>query len=89
MYDWPAEPVVARAYLDQLARDDLLSASFAADLDDALSRSESALQDGSGDAELAAGLESLAAALETDAEIETRRQAALAETLSGIAARLR
>ena len=90
MYDWPAEPVVARAYLDQLARDDALSPSYAADLDAVLSRSESALQDGSGDADLAAQLESLAAALETgDYDRSTRRQTALAETLSGIAARLR
>ena len=90
-YDWPVDPVVARAYLDQLTRDDRVSASFAADLDTALSRSESALQDDSGDAELAARIESLAAALETDANggIETGRQAALAETLVGIAARLR
>ena len=89
-YDWPADPVVARAYFDQLARGDVLSASFTADLDAALSRSESVLQEGSGDEELAARLESLAATLESgDGGITMRRQAALAETLGGIAARLR
>ena len=90
-YDWPAEPVVARAYLDQLARGDEISESFATDLDAALRRSESALQGSARDEELAVGLESLAAALEADADggILTRRQAALAETLTGIAARLR
>ena len=89
-YDWPADPMVARAYLDQLARSDEISASFTADLDTALSRSESVLQEGSGDEELAARLESLAAVLESgDDSIMTRRQAALAETLGGIAARLR
>ena len=90
-YDWPADPLVARAYLDQLVRGDEVSASFAADLETALNRSESALQGSAGDEELAAGLESLAAALETDVDnsIATRRQATLAETLGGIAARLR
>ncbi|MYJ95260.1 MAG: DUF305 domain-containing protein [Proteobacteria bacterium] len=89
-YDWPADPAVARAYLDQLARSDEVSVSFTADLDTALSRTESALQEGSGDEELAARLESLAAVLESgDDGITTRRQAALAETLGGIAARLR
>ena len=89
-YVWPADPVVARAYLDQLTRGDALSASFTADLDTALSRSESALQNDSDDEELAARLESLAATLESgDDGITTRRQAALAETLSGIATKLR
>ena len=89
-YDWPADPVVARAYLDQLERDNELQASFAADLDAALNRSASALQDGARDEELAAQLESLAAMLESaDDGITTTRQATLAETLGGIAARLR
>ena len=90
-YGWPAEPVVARAYLDQLERGDSLSASLAADLDGALSRSAAALQDDARDEDLAAGLESLAAAVEADAGdgIPAGRAAALAETLDGIAARLR
>ena len=89
-YDWPADPVVARAYLDQLERNNELQASFAADLDAALNRSVSALQDGARDEELAAQLESLAATVESgDIDIATMRRAALAETLSGIAARLR
>ena len=90
-YDWPADPIVARAYLDQLERGDALSVSVAADLDAALDQSASALQDGESDEGLAARLESLAAAVETDAGdgITTARQAALADTLGGIAARLR
>ena len=90
-YDWPADPIVARAYLDQLERGDALSVPVAADLDAALDQSASALQDGESDEGLAARLESLAAAVETDAGdgITTRRRAALAETLGGIAARLR
>ena len=90
-YDWPADPVVARAYLDQLDRENALSAAFAADLDAALERSASTLQDGARDEELAARLESLASAVETDTggRITMRRQAALAETLGGVAARMR
>ena len=89
-YDWPADPVVARAYLDQLERANELQASFVADLDAALNGSASALQEGARDEELAARLESLAAELETgDDGITTRQQAALAEALSGIATRLR
>ena len=89
-YDWPADPVVARAYLDQLERANELQASFVADLDAALNGSASALQEGARDEELAARLESLAATLETgDDGITTRQQAALAEALSGIATRLR
>ena len=90
-YDWPADPVVARAYLDQLDRENALSAAFAADLDAVLERSASTLQAGARDEELAAQLETLVSAVETDAGggITMRRQAALAETLGGIAARMR
>ena len=90
-YDWPADPVVARAYLDQLDRENALSAAFAADLDAALERSESTLQTGARDEELATQLESLAAAVESDAGdgITMTQHAALADTLGGIAARLR
>ena len=90
-YGWPAEPVVARAYLDQLERENALDDALAADLNAALERSASTLQDGARDEELAARLESLAAAVETETGggITMRRQAALAETMGGIAARIR
>ena len=90
-YDWPADPIIARAYLDQLDRENALSAAFAADLDAVLERSASTLQSGARDEELAAQLETLASAVETDTGggITMRRQAALAETLGGIAARMR
>ena len=90
-YGWPAEPVVARAYLDQLERENALDDALAADLNAALQRSASTLQDGARDEELAARLESLAAAVETETGggITMRRQAALAETMGGIAARIR
>ncbi len=88
---WPAEPVVARVYIDQLQRDNALSESFVNDLTEALARTESQLQDGAPDQELAAKLESLAADLGEDSDdaITKRRQAGLADTLGGIATRLR
>jgi uncharacterized protein (DUF305 family) len=90
--DWPAEPVVARAYLDQLARDEGLSESLALELDEALDRSVAQLIDGARDEDLAATLESLVAALEEEGQgdsIAEMRRAALGQTLSEIAARLR
>ena len=68
-----------------------LSESLAADLAAALDRSQVRLEDGARDEDLAAGLESLAAALEEDRgdAIAKKRRAALGETLRGIAARLR
>ncbi|MEE8542356.1 MAG: DUF305 domain-containing protein, partial [Gammaproteobacteria bacterium] len=88
---WPAVPVVARAYIEQLERSDELSDSMAANLAAALDRSAIRLQSGTPDADLAARLESLAAALDGERgdAITTRRRAGLAETLSGIAAGLR
>ncbi len=89
---WPAEPAVARAYLDQLERGEGLSQSLAAALAKAVDRSAARLEDGARDKELAASLESLAAVLDEEAHGDTvakMRRAALGETLSGIAARLR
>ena len=88
---WPAEPVVARAYIDQLERSEALSTSLSADLSAALDRSASQLQDGARDADLAASLESLAASVQEESgdAITQKRRAGLAETLGGIATRLR
>jgi uncharacterized protein (DUF305 family) len=87
---WPAEPVVARAYIDQLERSEALSESAVNDLNSALDRSASRLEDGVSDQELAARLESLARNIDADSgdAMTQKRQAALAETLGGIAARL-
>lgn len=88
---WPDEPVVARAYLDQLGRDAALPEPVAADLAVALDRSASQLEDGVRDEGLATRLESLAAALEGESgdAVINKRRAALAGILGGIAARLR
>ena len=89
--DWPVRPVVARAYLDQLDRSDTLPAERRQALSDLLDRVESV---GSGsDSGLAAELTSAVEALGSDAadasgRTEQRLQG-LAETLTGLAERLR
>ena len=88
---WPAEPVVARAYLDQLERGKELSASVSSDLTAALDRATSQLEKGTRDAQLAARLEALAATVTAASgdDVTAQRRVALARTLDGIAARLR
>ena len=82
---------MARAYVDQLERGNALSESFVADLAEVLDRSTALLQDGKQDGDMAARLDSLAAALEEGDgnAITTKRRVKLAETLGGIADRLR
>jgi uncharacterized protein (DUF305 family) len=94
--DWPAEPVVARAYLDQLGRDKAVPDALAAELLTALDQAAPRLADGGHDENLAARLKSLAAALqepelqeEMSDAITTMRRASLADTLLGLADRFR
>jgi len=88
---WPAEPVVARAYLDQLERGGDLPESLGAQLIAVLDRSKAQLQNGGSDEDLAAGLETLAATLNDNRGdgLAGSREALLSQTLRGIAARLR
>lgn len=88
---WPAEPVVARAYIDQLNRSNALSDMANSDLDAALDRADSRLASGRSDSELAENLETLSMAMNDSggSAQDQKRRAALAETLGGIADRLR
>ncbi len=88
---WPAEPVVARAYMDQLQRSDTLPEAAMTDLTRALDRAKAILERGKNDRGLAKQLETLASGLETSGSDAStlRRLASLGETLNGIAARLR
>ena len=87
---WPAEPVVARAYLDQFERDrpldDELTAAIMAALDDM----EAGLEGKDVGAGLAGRLRALAAQLPADAgaAATSRRTNALEETLIGLADRV-
>ena len=87
--DWTARPVVARAYLDQLERSDTLGADRRAALSALLDRAGGAGTDPA----LAAELTSAAEALGEDAADASgrteQRLAALAETLTSLAERLR
>ena len=89
--DWPAEPVVASAYVDQLTRSGALPEPVAAALAGALNRAAAALGNGGTDGKLARELEKLASGLDTDGAdaITARRQASLAAALGGIAEQLR
>jgi hypothetical protein len=88
---WPAEPVVARAYIDQLERSQAVSTSLLADLSAVLDDAATKLTDGARDKKLAGKLKSLAASVRKGGgdAITAKRRVALAETLGGIAARLR
>ncbi|MBT8092488.1 MAG: DUF305 domain-containing protein [Gammaproteobacteria bacterium] len=87
---WPADPVVARAYLNQLAGADDLPASFANDVAAALNDATTRINDGARDKALARKLRSLATTLREGGgdAVTLKRKATLAETMSAIAARL-
>ena len=88
---WPAEPVVARAYIDQLNRDGALPEALQADLTKALMRSEALLEKGDADKQAADELKALAkktGALALDGSAASRAKS-LAQTLNSVAARLR
>ena len=88
---WPANPVVARAYMDQLDRADAMPASMKKKLDKALDQAAPHLSAGTSDKELAQSLKALAGGFDnSDTTISVQRQSdALADTLKAMAAQLR
>ena len=90
-FNWPAEPLVAHAYLDQLRRAERVNARLANDLEMALNDSSAALGEGERNRTLARRLESLAARVSNGVGegLTTRSLEGLAKTLDGLAARLR
>jgi hypothetical protein len=87
---WPAEPVVARAYVDQLRRGAGLATSILDEVSAALDLAASRLDAGTRDRDLATRLRTLARVLTSTAAdpTTTKRKTGLAETLNGLAARL-
>jgi uncharacterized protein (DUF305 family) len=94
--DWPMQPVVARAYVEQLGRSDAIAADQAMALSDLLNRAESLLAlaaiGTASDAAVAEELNNVATSLETDSERESGRTqsrlVALAEIMRGFSERL-
>jgi hypothetical protein len=89
---WPAEPVVARAYLDQLDRDEAMPDKLVSDVAAALDLASRRIEDGGADENMALKLQSLAVSLQDKAAsnaITARRRASLAEALLRLADRLR
>ena len=90
---WPAEPVVARAYLDQLARSQGLATEKAAVISAALARAEVILGGETDGGATASELRALAAELEAGGAqakgVDRARFGSLADTVEEIAARLR
>ncbi len=87
--DWPVRPVIARAYLDQLERSDTLGADRRAALSALLDRAGGADTDPALAAELTSAAEALAGDAAAASARTEQRLAALAETLTGLAERLR
>ncbi|MEM1145954.1 MAG: DUF305 domain-containing protein, partial [Pseudomonadota bacterium] len=83
---WPAEPVIAKAYIDQLRREGGDELEQLDALTAALDAADAALMSGGQHPNLASSLERFATGFSTG---PTQRVAALASTLEGIAARLR
>ncbi len=90
---WPAVPVVARAYLDQLRRSQTVDAPRAAALVAALDQAEQSIVAGQTDPDTSRTLASLSATFSSQAEnrggIAGQRLQSLADTLQGIAGALR
>ncbi|HEX8215595.1 MAG TPA: DUF305 domain-containing protein, partial [Allosphingosinicella sp.] len=88
---WPAHPTVARAYIDQLARTGALSPQTIADLTAAMVQAKARIDSRRRDRALAARVQSLAESLQASGNdaATPRRAAALRQTLSGIAEKLR
>lgn len=82
---WPDHPAIARAYLDQMARDEALADDQMTALSAALDQAEANITDGTMDAELAERLEDIASQIDPSAT----SGAALQSTLQGIAEALR
>ncbi|MFM1896201.1 MAG: hypothetical protein RLZZ385_1275 [Pseudomonadota bacterium] len=90
---WPHEPVVARAYVDQLQRSGVIAQSRVAELERLLTQADDLLAGGNPrNAGIAGQLTTLAQALAQEGNgasgLSRSRFAALADTLNGIASRL-
>ena len=91
--DWPGEPVVARAYQDQLVRSNSLSSDQVAELTGLLEQAQQSIAANAQNSTVADRLSALATNFGETARdyegMERQRMHALGETLKGVVARLR
>ena len=88
---WPAHPMIARAYVDQLRRSNTLTPAVATELTQALTQATGLVEANAKDAALAGRLQTLSGRLgsvRADATA-TKRRTALQESLRAMAQRLR
>ncbi|MEM8770612.1 MAG: DUF305 domain-containing protein [Pseudomonadota bacterium] len=88
---WPAEPVIARAYMDQLQRDNALPSDMAAKLSGLLDRTDAALAHNGKDRSLSNELKAMAGKMkspQSSGSTQTR-MTALSATLADLSARVR
>lgn len=86
---WPHHPVVAGAYIDQLARDQVMPVSNMDQLTSALGRATSLIETGSKDSALAGEIRTLASRIQASGTDQTvKRLNSLKDTLLGISQRL-
>ncbi|MCA1778396.1 MAG: DUF305 domain-containing protein [Xanthomonadaceae bacterium] len=90
---WKHEPVVARAFIDQLVRGGMLDPASMQEMSQALARADDHLETGTSDAALADRLDGMARGLvpvgAQSSALQRRRLTGLGGTLAGIADRLR
>ena len=82
---WPAEPVVAEAYIDQLQRSNALSEALVADLHAVLGRVDERGENRARDRKLARDLQALAKAVENSGVAAETSRSRLAATLRSMA----
>jgi uncharacterized protein (DUF305 family) len=89
---WPAVPVIARAYIDQLQRSNVIESDQVQQLDSILAQAETALSSNSNNRRLASQLSDLAEVMEDQGNDRNGRSRArylsLSQTLEGIASQL-
>jgi len=86
---WPAEPVVAKAFVDQLQRNESISADMINELTSALDKSDAALKSGKSDKATADALKALADSVaKVDDAASAKRRTQLSNTMTDIAERL-
>ena len=87
---WPADPVIALAYIDQLQRNDALSAESVSELRASLDKAKVTLNSRETDADLSETLQKMASNFESSPDASTNdKQSALRDTLNAIAERLK